>query len=197
MKLKIVCDCDNVLLDFSKGFAKWNNSKFEDIHTDECPETYDFGFGESDSALDTLWERIKLFWKTPNMAKLEPMEPGIVENFKKLCSDYSVSVISAVDKSVKDSRLENLEEFGVKDDNLLLDVNKIDKIINEIRPNVCIEDSPENIIKLCNAGITVFYPRYVKYTKNINEDIAIPYDNWENLLYLLGILQDMVEHSTK
>lgn len=194
-KFDIVCDCDGVLLDFSKGFAKWNNRNYSDFEVDEDPLTYDFGLGGDE--LDELWKRVQKFWQSSEMACLDHMEPEIVQNFKKLRSIHNVQVASAVDPSTMKDRLENLKEFEITESELILDVDKIDKIINVIKPHICIDDSPENIKKLCSAGITVFYPNYVKYTNTIDEDIAIPYQNWDHLILLIEILSEMCDRSTE
>lgn len=184
-KLKIVCDCDNVLLNFSESFAEWHNNKYDDISVQGDPDDYDFGVPEHS---ELLWERIKEFWASPEMATVKYMEPNIDEKFRELRSLHEVVVYSAVENTCRERRMANLNDFGLGDSEVVLRVDKLVPIINNVKPDICIDDAPDNIEELTAAGIPVFYPRYVRYTSHVKSELAIPYENWDNLLELISIL---------
>ena len=184
-KLKIVCDCDNVLLNFSESFAEWHNGKYDDITVQGDPDDYDFGVPDHS---ELVWERINEFWMSPEMAKVKYMEPEINVKFKELRALHDVVVYSAVDNQCKELRMANLKDFDLEDSEVVLRVDKLVPIIDDVKPDICIDDAPENIEELTAAGIPVFYPRYVKYTSHVKSELAIPYENWDNLLELISIL---------
>ena len=177
--LNIVCDCDSVLLDFSKSFARWHNRIYTDYKLKENPDDYQF-------SIDTtiLYPRIYEFYDTDLFGELAYMTPDIPNKFNKLSKHNTISIISAVPPKYTLKRANNLSQLCNVSD-LILNENKIPMILG-MRPDICIEDSPNNVRRLTEAGIKTFYPTIPNYSKLIvKNEFAIPYDDWDQLLNLI------------
>ena len=64
------------------------------------------------------------------------------------------------------------------------DYNKEKIIVDDIQPDVMLEDRPELIEAFFNAGIRVLYPDWHLYTKGMDR-FAIPFSNWLEIPELL------------
>lgn len=177
-RLKVVCDCDMVLLNFSAGFVPWHNEKYSDYQLVENPTEYSYGLPEA-----ILWDRINEFWKTDNISKLPPCGDDVIDQFKILNNEHDVYIVSCVPTYLYKARLENLKDFEIEPHKLILDQNKI-QYIKTMNPDICIEDSPINIKMLNDADLPVFYPSYWNYIKDDvrnHSTSVIGYNNWKEL----------------
>lgn len=150
----IVCDVDGVLLDFSKGLSKYAKSRYG-MSLDPCPKTWGFGLPKADA--DSLCDE---FVHSSDFGKLDPF-PGVdVADFNRNIELGGLRIISAAPAYRIDARMENMERLGFKipADLLVHWPDKKTRIISEVKPKVCIEDSPNNIAAFMDAGIIVLAP---------------------------------------
>lgn len=187
---KICLDCDGVLLDYWQANKDWAK-----IHHPEyklSDKNYYMGLSQ-----DEAWILIQSFWNSGNLSKL-PYFSGALEGVNKLHEYYHIDVATALHPSYEDERLINLKDLK-RHSFKCCKQNKVDYIINILKPDIAVEDKPKNVKALSNAGITVYYPK-VKYTEGL-EEYGIEYKDWDELTRVLlteqgedYLLKDIMEH---
>jgi len=177
---KIVSDVDGCLLRFLEPFAKWYNANFEDKIYNQHKQDYDLGKGDDDK----FYPRIKQFWETPIFGNLPLMDKDAPKYFNMMARKNIMVIATAVDLKHADRRKKNLKDFKY-DEIYFVPHNKEKFIINELKPDIAIEDKPELIIALAKAGIKVFYPE-LKYTIGMAR-YGTMYKNWKELYGYIAV----------
>jgi hypothetical protein len=161
----IVCDVDNCILDFSYTFSQWLKTK--NIIIDENPQEYNMGLIN-----DVRIQYVNEFWSTEHMMKIRYMYDAI-SIINNLSKKFIIRIVTAIPSIHEKRRIINL--LPVQYHSLECNENKY-KIIEDIKPDYCIEDSPEIIIKNSNNYITTFMPIW-----NYNKDLM-----FLNSPYIIG-----------
>ena len=81
-------------------------------------------------------------------------------------------------------RAENLKSVNYTTLQCVGDLRKEQIIVEEIQPDVMIEDRPELIESFCRAGLYVIYPDWHPYTKGMDR-YATPFSHWQEVPDLL------------
>lgn len=92
--------------------------------------------------------------------------------------------MTAVPEEFNEKRKENLIGYNYK--KLMNSKTKIE-IVKELNPVFVIEDMPDMIKLLSENQYLVFYPTFHEYTKDLNIENAIGFDNWKHLYDLMNI----------
>jgi hypothetical protein len=175
-KVKIVCDVDGVILDFSKSFARFWNSKYPDHLISERPKSWRFGLPKEMHT--RLHDEVNNFGRTEESGKLEYLFTDIDPYFNYLSEIHDIHIVTACPEEFKENRILNLNYL--KYSSLAFkSKNKAKYIIEEVKPFIAIEDYPENVVKLSVAGIKVYYPD-LPYTAGY-EAYGTPFNSWKEL----------------
>lgn len=168
---KIIFDVDGCMLDFANPFIKWYNARNEDKITQSDLKYYDFN-------RDNIFDSIKQFWATPNFGSLSFMDNYIFYYFNKIAEKNESIIVTAIPEEYAEIRMENLKWFNYGE--IYFKPNgKTEFIINELKADIAIEDEPERVKKLSEAGIKVFYPQW-PYTVGL-EKYGTMYKSWREL----------------
>ncbi len=173
---KICCDVDGVIANFGEEYQKWlieNHPKIDiDPKSYHCGVPYELGK-----------EFISEFWKSGAVRKMKHF-PDAKYYFNKLAEIHDIYIVTAINPNYSVQRTKNLSGYNYKS-LVLIHKQKADWIINELKPDIAIEDKPINIKILSDAGIKVYYPSYLPYTKGL-EEYGIPFKSWKHLWELLS-----------
>jgi len=170
VKKHIICDVDGVIVDFKNPYIDFVKSKMPDKKIN--PSVYELGL-----TLEENGEMVVKFWEEYGIENLKPFD-GTKKYFNILAKKHRMRIASALDPKYEKQRLVNLKGFDYEDLNLI-SRNKAEWIINQ-NPDIAIEDKPQNIIKLANAGINVFIPMYVSYTGSMGQ-YGTFFKSWKEL----------------
>ena len=176
--MKIMCDVDGVLLDFNTSFRQWLKKEFPTIKFDLSDWHLGMPPDQAQKIVDAFFE------VDEEISNLLPF-PGAKTGLSVLKNTgHEVHIVTALPAKYKVQREKNLE--GWEYDSLsVIGHDKMDYIVNELNPDVGIEDKPENIKIMDDAGITVFYPD-ISLTKYVN--VGHSYKSWYYLTrQILGL----------
>jgi 5'(3')-deoxyribonucleotidase len=173
---KICCDVDGVIANFGEKYQKWlieNHPKINiDPNSYHCGVPYELG-------KDFIAE----FWRSGAIRKMEHF-PDAKYYFNKLSEIHDIYIVTAINPNYSVQRTKNLSGFNYKS-LILIHRKKSDWIINELKPDIAVEDKPANIKTLSDAGIKVYYPSYLPYTKGL-EKFGTPFKSWKHLWEILS-----------
>lgn len=170
--LKLVCDVDGVLVNFTKGFSQWVKAvKPELLPIDQT--RWDFGMGNKS------WDIVKEYWASTEFAAGLEYFPGAKQGINELAKMFELHIVTALDARYKSIRAKNLS--GVHYQTLTVKAEKIAHILS-LKPTVGIEDKPSNIKKMSAAGIDVYYP-VIPLTQGVSTGTS--YRNWKQLVSII------------
>ena len=140
--------------------------------------TWDMGIGKDG------WDLIVKYWRSESFARGLPEIKGAKVGFNAIAKDYDITIVTAVPEEFRKIRAANLKGFRYAKLKMF-GKNKVQWIINTLKPEFAIEDKPVNVKKMAAAGINVYYP-IIPLTKSITRGPhAIPYRNWAQLVKLI------------
>jgi 5'(3')-deoxyribonucleotidase len=174
-KYKIMSDVDGVIVDFVNPWIDWVEKKDPNIKIDKS--RYDLGLSG-----EIIGRYINDFWKSGAMNSL-PIYENAKESFNNIAKKHDIYIVSALNNDYFKERKENLKGFNYKILKLI-DNNKVEWIIDTLKPDIAIEDDPKNIMRLSGAGIKVYYPKFATYTDGM-EAYGNGFDNWKELEEML------------
>ena len=107
-----------------------------------------------------------------------------LEILNLLASKHELHLVSALEPNQTKKRVENLKMLNYTTLQCVGDDLKEETVIEEVKPDVMIEDRPELIEAFHHAGIKVIFPDWHPYTKGM-ERFATPFSLWNEVPYLL------------
>ncbi len=177
--LHVVVDCDGILLDYQKSYFDFVASNYPELVKQLDDTKWDFGLGD-----ELAWKIVKEHWASPGILQTLEEYPRAKEGFNQIAEVFDVEIVTALNPKFYEDRKINLHGFNYRD--LTLFESKVPHIINTIKPDVCIEDSPKNIRLMSEGGITEIYCPILPYTENAGlEEYVIFYESWDQLVRLL------------
>ena len=166
----IICsDVDGVILNYIQGFIDFTRD--EDIDYQYNPENYGVITG-----IENAENLRKRFHAKDYLRQLQYYE-GALEVLNRLVEKDEVHLVTAIQPECSEMRAENLTALNYTSLQCVGDAAKERVIIEEVVPDVMIEDRPELIKAFHGAGIPVFYPDWHPYTRGM-EDFGTPFSNW-------------------
>ena len=160
-----VIDVDGVLLNFTKGFAKFWNKNYPMEHI--CPTNPSDWYFDYKGPREIINTMIRQYVNTYPM--LELMETDVPNVLSKLSKRYHITIVTAYPH--EESRKQNLALHNIPYDNLIcVDANDKVKTILALDPEFVVEDCPEHVEKLSNWPTFdkhIFVPRRWNYTKKL------------------------------
>ena len=175
----IICsDVDGVILNYIQGFIDFTRK--EKISFSHNPELY----GVISNFPDNLKVRDQ-FYSGKYLSQLKFYEDSL-EILNLLASKHELHLVSALEPEQSKKRVENLKMLNYTTLQCVGDDRKEKIVIEEIQPDVMIEDRPELIEAFHRADIRVFFPDWHPYTKGM-ERFATPFSLWTEVPYLLKI----------
>ena len=102
----------------------------------------------------------------------------------RLVEKDEVHLVTAIQPECSEKRAENLSALNYTSLQCVGDAAKERVIIEEVVPDVMIEDRPELIKAFHGAGIPVFYPDWHPYTRGM-EAFGTPFSHWNQIPELL------------
>ena len=102
----------------------------------------------------------------------------------KFATHHKLHIVTAFLPEHSQKRIYNLKELNYDSLQFVGDYNKEKIIVDDIQPDVMLEDRPELIEAFFNAGIRVLYPDWHLYTKGMDR-FATPFSNWLEIPELL------------
>lgn len=155
--MKIVFDLDGVLLDFCSTFSKFVQGQGGPL-LDTNPNRWGWG-PELHESLKPMYKAFEDSGDYKNMPLIDSSAPLALA---KACAHHEVLFYSAAPPEQVEERKMNLARLGIYAPNLVCDRDKITTIITTVKPDLCFEDSPENISRLLTACY-VCGPKFVRY----------------------------------
>ena len=174
--MKICSDVDGVILNYTQGFIDF--TKKEKIPYYHNPELY----GVISNFPDNQKVR-EQFYSGKYLSKLNFYQNSL-EILNLLASNHELHLVSALEPKQSKKRAENLKMLNYASLQCVGDDRKEEVVIEEIQPEVMIEDRPELIVAFHRAGIRVIFPDWHPYTKGM-ERIATPFSIWNEVPHLL------------
>ena len=173
----IICsDVDGVILNYIQGFIDFTRK--EKIPFSHNPELY----GVISNFPDNLKVRDQ-FYSGKYLSQLKFYDDSL-EILNLLASKHELHLVSALEPEQSKKRVENLKMLNYTTLQCVGDDCKEEIVIEEIQPDVMIEDRPELIEAFHRAGIRVIFPDWHPYTKGM-ECFATPFSLWNEVPYLL------------
>ncbi len=174
--MKICSDVDGVILDYIRGFIEF--TQIEKIPYTHNPEL----FGVIRNFPDNVEVRDR-FHAGDSLRNLKYFD-GSLEILNLLASRHELHLVTALEPEQTQKRAENLKSVNYTTLQCVGDLRKEQIIVEEIQPDVMIEDRPELIESFCNAGLYVIYPDWHPYTKGMDR-YATPFSHWHEVPDLL------------
>ena len=174
--MKICSDVDGVILNYIQGFIDF--TKKENIPYSHNPELY----GVISNSPDDLKVRNQ-FYSGEYLNQLKFYDDSL-EVLNLLACKHELHLVSALEPAQSKKRVENLKMLNYTTLKCVGDELKEEIIIDEIQPDVMIEDRPELIEAFHRAGIRVIFPDWHPYTKGM-ECFATPFSHWNEVPHLL------------
>ena len=179
---KIICsDVDGTFLDFYGPFEAWcrNNSD----HGDSII-TKQRHYADDDFII--RMELMKDFWESAELLSL-PFDEGSEKVLNFMHDNCELHIVSALPKQYQDKRAVNLEPINYHDlrcvgDNDIGDGIKESYIINDLKPDIMIEDKPSMVEAFHEAGIEVYWPRRM-YNNHLK--VGTPFHSWTHLGFIM------------
>ena len=174
--MKICSDVDGVILNYIQGFIEFTRK--ENIPYCHNPELY----GVTSNFSDNLKVRDQ-FYSGKYLSQLNFYDDSL-EILNLLSSKHELHLVSALEPELSKKRVENLRMLNYKSLQCVGYERKKEIVIEEIQPDVMIEDRPELIEAFHRVGIKVIFPNWHPYTKGM-ERFATPFSLWNEVPYLL------------
>ena len=173
----IICsDVDGVILNYIQGFIDFTIE--EDIPYQYNPELYGVIRGVGNES-----KLRKRFHDGDFLRRLVYYE-GALEVLNTLVKINEVHLVTALDPDCSNKRAENLSRLNYTSMQCVGDADKERIIIEEVKPDVMLEDRPELIQAFNLAGLKVFYPDWHLYTQGM-APFGTPFSCWKQLPQLL------------
>lgn len=167
---------DGVILDYIQGFIDF--TKRENIPYTHNPELY----GVIRNFPDNFQVRDQ-FHAGDSLCRLNFIT-GSLETLNLLASVHELHLVTALEPEQSLKRAENLKTLNYDSLQCVGDQRKEQIIVEELQPDVMIEDRPELIEAFHLAGLKVIFPDWHPYTKGM-ERFATPFSCWEEVPDLL------------
>ena len=174
--MKICSDVDGVILDYIQGFIDFTREE-------KIPYTYDpniYGVISNFPNNDLIYER---FHAGNHLSKLKFYDHSL-KILNLLAEKHELHLVSALEPEQFNKREENLNSLNYSSLQCVGDFLKEQIIIEEVKPDVMLEDRPELIKSFKNSGIIVYYPDWHAYTKGMDQ-YATPFSSWEEIPELI------------
>ena len=175
--MKICSDVDGVILDYIQGFLDFTQKeKIPYIHN---PNFYGVirNFPNND-------EIYKKFHAGDYLRNLKFYDFSL-KVLNLLANFHELHLVSALEPEQYEKRAENLSELNYASLQCVGDSLKEQIIVEEIKPDLMLEDRPELIQNFYNAGIYVVYPNWHPYTNGM-EKYATPFSSWQEIPEILN-----------
>ncbi len=174
--MKICSDVDGVILDYIQGFIDF--TKEENIPYTYNPNLYGVISNFPDN--DAIYEK---FHAGNYLRKLKFYDHS-QKILNLLSKNNELHLVSALEPEQFKKRKENLNSLNYSSLQCVGDFLKERVIIEEIKPDVMLEDRPKLIKSFNNSGISVFYPDWHVYTKGMDQ-YATPFSSWKEIPKLI------------
>ncbi len=169
----LICsDVDGVILNYKQGFIDF--TKQEQIEYRYDPETYGVVTGHPRAR-----QLRKRFHAGDSLKQLEYYD-GALEVLNRLAEQSELHLVTALDPDCGEMRAQNLSALNYTSLQCVGDALKQQVIIDDIQPDVMIEDRPELIQAFHDAGIQVFYPDWHRYTRGMGS-YGTAFSSWGKL----------------
>jgi len=178
--LKIACDVDGCILSFAKVFSEWWNTQYEP-KLSPMPLEWSWGLQGIKKAL--LYEEVPRFLNSDKAGRLPYAFDDVVEYFNRISGKHEVVIVTAFPEHRKPAREENLKELNYSKLIMCPIEDKAKFIIEEIDPDIVIEDKPGTVECLVRHAIPVCVPRW-GYTKHL-EKYCKMFGTWSELYKLI------------
>jgi len=175
--MKICSDVDGVILDYIQGFIDFTIK--EKIPYTHNPKLYGVIRHLPDKELI-----LRKFNSGDYLQKLNFYDDSL-QTLNLLANQHELHLVSALEPKLFKKRKENLNALNYTSLKCVGDFHKEPIIIEEIKPDVMIEDRPELIRAFFYAGIQVIFPNWHPYTKGM-ERYATPFSNWQQIPEILN-----------
>ena len=109
-----------------------------------------------------------------------------------LATKHELHIVSALEPEQEAKRRENLRDLNYHSLRCVGDNYKEKIIVEEIKPDIMLEDRPELIKAFYKAGIIVIYPKWHIYTEGMDR-FATPFSNWLEVPELVQINSKKIE----
>ena len=154
----LVCDVDNVILNFSKPFQIWMKQTYN-IDIEDNPTKYSY-FDPPNHNLVTLPYILEFVNTNPTLPLLYSELPAL---FKTLRRRYRIRIVLLTAFSGSQSiRIQNLKKVGIEFDEIIFEFDKV-PVIEKLKPFLTIEDKPKTIRALNDLGHNVAMPSIWRY----------------------------------
>ena len=175
--MKICSDVDGVILNYIQGFIDFTRK--EKIPYSHNPEIYGVisNFPDNQKVRDQ-------FYSGKYLSQLKFYDHSL-DILNLLATKHELHLVSALEPEQLKKRVENLKMLNYKTLQCVGDERKEEIIIEEVQPEVMIEDRPDLIKAFHRAGIRVIFPDWHPYTKGM-ECFATPFSLWNEVPYLLN-----------
>ena len=175
--MKICSDVDGVILNYIQGFIDF--TKEENISYNYNPSLY--GVISNFPNNDAIYKK---FHSGDFLRKLKFYDNSL-DILNLLAKKHELHLVSALEPEQLKKREENLSSLNYSSLQCVGDFLKEQIIIEEIKPDVMIEDRPELIKSFNNSGISVLYPDWHEYTKGMDR-YATAFSSWEEIPELIN-----------
>jgi hypothetical protein len=181
--MKVLCDCDGVILDFSLYFIEhWNLRGYKP--TIKYPPK-DWNFGLKDPK--PIPKRLDEFYRSTAVGNLPLLFDDAPAILNSMATVFDVTILTNVPKFIKQKRIENLAKHKITFSNTLDLVTTDNKTeyLKKLRPTkkdpiIVIDDRPDTISIASMAGFKVFYPNCHIYTQGL-EKYGVAFENFTDL----------------
>jgi 5'(3')-deoxyribonucleotidase len=174
--MKICSDVDGVILNYIQGFIDFTQR--EKIPYTHDPEIY--------GVIRNLPNGVEMrdqFHGGDDLRQLNYFDDSL-KILNKLASQHELHLVTALEPEQTQKRTDNLKELNYASLQCVGDLHKEQIIVEEVQPDVMLEDRPELIKAFYNAGISVLYPDWHLYTKGMDR-FATPFSSWLEIPELL------------
>jgi hypothetical protein len=176
--MKICSDVDGVILNYIQGFIDFTQRE-------EIPYTHDPKiYGVIRNFPDDAEIRDK-FHGGDDLCQLNYFDDSL-KILNTLVSQHELHLVTALEPEQTQKRTDNLKDLNYTSLQCVGELHKEQIIVEEVKPDVMLEDRPELIKAFYNAGIHVLYPNWHLYTQGMDR-FATPFSNW---LEIPELLQD-------
>ena len=173
----IICsDVDGVILNYIQGFIDFTRK--EKIPFSHNPELY----GVISNSPDNQKVRDQ-FYSGKYLSQLRFYDDSL-EILNMLAIKNELHLVSALEPHQTKKRIENLQMLNYTTLQCVGDDFKEETVIEEVKPDIMIEDRPELIEAFHRADIRVIFPNWHPYTKGM-ERFATPFYLLTEVPYLL------------
>ena len=167
---------DGVILNYIQGFIDFTQR--ENIPYTHEPELY----GVIRNFPDNLGMRDQ-FHAGDSLRQLNYFNDSL-QILNMLATQHELHLVTALEPEQFRKREENLAALNYTSLQCVGDIRKEQIIVEEIQPDVMLEDRPELIEAFYSAGIRVLFPDWHPYTKGM-ERFGTPFSRWQEIPELL------------